>query len=355
MDDKDKKESDQGPKDIFTEDHHWGAKRICRVGGVILVCLFCILGIYFYAIDRVDLHGDVTLQVPKNATGRDIADELEAKGVIRSSTIFRIYARILGNEKDLQSGMYRLKQGLTVMQALKEMHSGKMESVMVTVPEGYTVHQIAEILKKSGIAGAENFEETAAGYGPLKFQYGPVAVPIKAEGFLFADTYDIPKEYDAKQICDLMYKRTDTMLTPDIRKQAEEKKMTLHTLMTLASMVEREARFREDQIPIASVMLKRLEIGMPLQIDATIQYALGSQKEELTIADTKIDSPYNTYIHNGLPPGPIGAPGLDAIQSVLAAQPGEYLYYVAQADGHHVFTKSYEEHQAETENIYRQQ
>lgn len=117
-------------------------------------------------------------------------------------------------------------------------------------------------------------------------------------------------------------------------------------------MVEREARFKEDQVPIASVMLKRLEIGMPLQIDATIQYALGSQKEELTIADTKIDSPYNTYIHNGLPPGPIGAPGLDAIEAVLAAEPGEYLYYVAQADGHHVFTKSYEEHQAETESIY---
>lgn len=130
--------------------------------------------------------------------------------------------------------------------------------------------------------------------------------------------------------------------------------MTLHDLLTLASMVEREARFKEDQVPIASVMLKRLQLGMPLQIDATIQYALGSQKEELTLADIRIDSPYNTYTHKGLPPGPIGSPGMDAILAVLDAEPGEYLYYVAQPDGHHVFTKTYEEHQAETANIYGQ-
>lgn len=223
---------------------------------------------------------------------------------------------------------------------------------MVTVPEGSTVHQIAQLLAQAGIEGAADFEAEAATYGPLKYQYGPVAVPIKAEGFLFADTYSIPKEYTARQILDLMYRHTDEMLTPDIRKRAEAKHMTLHDLFTIASMVEREARFPEDQVPIASVMLKRLSIGMPLQIDATIQYALGEQKAELTIADTRIDSPYNTYTHPGLPPGPIGSPGLPAIEAVLAAEPGDYLYYVAQADGHHVFTRSYEEHQQETENIY---
>ena len=117
-------------------------------------------------------------------------------------------------------------------------------------------------------------------------------------------------------------------------------------------MVEREAKVKEDQVKIASVILSRLEKQMPLQIDATVQYALGSRKEELTVADTKIDSPYNTYLRMGLPPGPIGSPGMDAIKAVLAAQPGEYLYYVAEKNGRHVFTKTLEEHEAEIARIY---
>ncbi len=321
--------------------------------GIGLLCAaFIGLGAYFYSFDHVNLHGKVHIQVAKEATGHDIADQLEKKGVIRSAFLFNVYARLTGEGNKLQSGNYTFDQGITVKQALMELKDGKTDAVTVTVPEGYTVHQIAELLQQAGLEGGEDFEDVASTYGPLKYQYGPVAAPVKAEGFLFADTYSIPLDYSAKQICDLMYKHTDEMLTDSIRKRAEAKQMTLHSLITLASMVEREAKFKEDQVPIASVMLKRLSIGMPLQIDATIQYALGEPKEELTIADTKLDSPYNTYTHPGLPPGPIGSPGMDAIEAVLAAQPGEYLYYVAQADGHHVFTKSYEEHQTETENIY---
>lgn len=330
-------------------------KKFYSLVALVLVMIALVLGgVYFYSFDRVALHGTASVDVPRNATGRDIADTLEKKGVIRSAGLFRLYARVLGNGKNLQSGTYKMKQGLTVKEAMAKLQSGETESAFVTVPEGYTVHQIAELLKQTDIVGAGDFEKEAAAYGPLKYQYGPVAAPVKGEGFLFADTYNIPKEYTARQICDMMYKRTDDMLTLDIRKRAAEKHMTLHDLLTLASMVEREARFKEDQVPIASVMLKRLQLGMPLQIDATIQYALGSQKEELTLADIRIDSPYNTYTHKGLPPGPIGSPGMDAILAVLDAEPGEYLYYVAQPDGHHVFTKTYEEHQAETANIYGQ-
>ena len=339
----------ENKNEIFP-DSFWKKAGLAALGIVIFLAMAG--GVYFYAFDRVGLHGTAMVYVPKDATGKDIADALESKGVIRSGRLFRFYARIAGSSNVLQSGTYKMKQGLTVKEAMEALRSGKTESVMVTVPEGYTVHQIALLLKQAGVPAADKFEREAASYAPLSYQYGPIAVPVKAEGFLFPDTYHIPLEYSAKQICDIMYQRTDKMLTPDIRRKAEAKQLTLHDLMTLASMVEREAKFKEDQVPIASVMLKRLAVGMPLQIDATIQYALGNPKEDLTIADTKIDSPYNTYTHQGLPPGPIGSPGLDAIEAVLAAQPGEYLYYVAQADGHHVFTRSYEEHQTETENIY---
>lgn len=317
-----------------------------------LVFLAAAGGAYFYAFDRPSGAGKVKLQVAKAATGHDIANLLEEKGVIRSASLFNVYARLTGEGNQLQSGDYHLEKGLTVKEAILALKSGRVDAAEVTVPEGYTVRQIAGLLYAAGIDGAEDFAAEAASYGPLPYQYGPVAAPIKGEGFLFADTYSIPLDYSARQICDLMYKHTDEMLTKDMRDQAAKKNLSLHSLFTLASMVEREARFKEDQVPIASVMLKRLALGMPLQIDATIQYALGAQKEELTLADTKIDSPYNTYTHPGLPPGPIGAPGLDALKAVLAAEPGEYIYYVAETDGHHVFTKTLEEHQAETERIY---
>lgn len=327
-------------------------QRKAAAAGVILLLFVLAAGIYFYAFDRPDLHGKARVEIPRNATGRDIGDLLESKGVIRSGTMLRFYTRLFGTGNELQSGIYTIRQGLSIREALEELQSGKADTVTVTVPEGYTVRQIAGVLKEAGVEGADQFEETAASYGPLKYQYGPAAVPIKAEGFLFPDTYQIPRSYTARQICDVMYKRTDEVLSPQIRDEAKKKNISLHDLMTLASMVEKEARFREDQVPIASVMLRRLQEGMPLQIDATIQYILGSPKAELSISDTRIESPYNTYLHPGLPPGPIGAPGADAIMAVLNADPGEYLYYVAQADGHHVFTKTYEEHQAETENIY---
>ncbi len=339
-------------KALLKEPKKENKKAISLGIGFFLLCLIGSIGTYFYSYDHIDLKGKAHIQIDKNATGHDIADLLERKGVIRSATLFTIYGRILGTGNKLQSGNYTLDQGLTIKEAVQELQSGHINMATVTVPEGSTVHQIALLLQQAGVQGGNDFENVASTYGPLKYQYGPVAVSIKGEGFLFPDTYEIPLTYTARQICDMMYHQTDVKLDEDIRRRAQEKKMTLHTLITLASMVEREARFPEDQVPIASVMLKRLQIGMPLQIDATIQYALGEQKEELTIADTKLDSPYNTYIHTGLPPGPIGSPGLDAIKAVLDAKPGEYLYYVAQADGHHVFTKSYEEHQTETENIY---
>ncbi len=337
------------------ENENSSARKGLKIGAAVVGAVLLLSaagGLYFYHVDRPAAKGPVRLHVEKAATGHDIAALLEAKGVIRSAALFNLFARLTGEGNQLQSGDYHLQTGLTIAEAIHEMKSGKVEAAQVTVPEGSTVRQISSLLYAAGIAGAEDFAAEAATYGPLPYQYGPVAAPIKGEGFLFADTYSIPVDYTARQVCDLMYKHTDEMLTPAMRQQAEKKQISLHSLFTLASMVEREARFKEDQVPIASVMLKRLALGMPLQIDATIQYALGAQKEELTLADTKIDSPYNTYTHPGLPPGPIGSPGLDALQAVLAAEPGDYLYYVAETDGHHVFTRTYEEHQAETERIY---
>ncbi len=326
-----------------------------KIWVIVLALLYLIVfggTFYLYAFDRVPAEGEAAVTIPKAATGREIGNTLKEEGVIRSSSVFRLMLLITGDAKKLQSGEYRIRRGLTVKEVIEELKSGKGEVATVTVPEGYTVRQIGELLEKSGIAGGKDFVEEASLYGPLGYMYGPETPEIRGEGFLFPDTYEMPKEYTAKEICDLMYRRTDEMLTEDIRKAAEEKNLSLYSLITIASMVEREARLKEDQKPIAEVILARLEKDMPLQIDATVQYALGKQKPELTVEDTKTESPYNTYLRKGLPPGPIGSPGIAAIRAVLEAVPGEYLYYVALPDGRHVFTKTYEEHLAEIDKIY---
>lgn len=317
---------------------------------VFVVLLF--VGVFLYAFDRPARDGAVVMEVSDDTTGREIAISLREKGVIRSATFFRAALWFTGESKGLQSGYYFFRPGLSVRDVIAEMKSGKGEMVSVTVPEGATVLQIRDILVKAGVADGNHFDEVAQTYAPLSYMEERSGVRFRGEGFLFADTYYIPRNYSAKQVCRMMYEHTDKMLTADIRKKAEAKGISIYDLMTLASMVEREARFKEDQVPIASVMLARLEKGMPLQIDATVQYALGENKAELSIGDTKVDSPYNTYLYPGLPPGPIASPGIDAVEAVLTAVPGDYLYYVAKSDGHHVFTKTFEEHEAAIREIY---
>lgn len=336
----------------------WSGRKKITAGKRMIIFFFgavllMIAGLaYLYAFDHGPAKENVIVDIPKKATGRDIGDMLAEKGVIRSSSVFRWFLFLSGKSQKLQSGHYRIHQGLTVKEAIEELQSGRGEMVYVTIPEGYTVRQTAALLEKAGISGGKDFAETAGAYGPFDYMYGPEAPQFRGEGFLFPDTYEIPKDYTAKQICDLMYKRTNEMISPGLREKAKGKNLTVYALVTIASMVEREAKFKEDQEPIAAVILARLQKDMPLQIDATVQYALGENKPELTVADTRVDSPYNTYIRKGLPPGPVGSPGIEAVRAVLAAEPGEYLYYVAQPDGHHIFTKTYEEHRTEVEKIY---
>lgn len=316
------------------------------------VALLLLSWIYVYAVERTAQTEAVVLQIEKSASGRDIAERLEEKGVIRSARIFRWALFFTGESKKLQSGYYYLPPHLTVRDVILELKSGKSEMVKVTVPEGSTVLQIHQILEKAGVTGAADFLSVAKTYAPLPYMERREGVSFVAEGFLFADTYYVPKDYTGKEICQMMYGHTDKNLTEEIRREAEEKGMSLYDLMTLSSMVEREAKFPEDRPLIASVMKARLEKDMPLQIDATVQYALGETKAELSLGDTKIASPYNTYLQKGLPPGPIASPGMDAIRAVLSAEPGDFLYYVAQPDGHHIFTKTLEEHEEAIRTIY---
>ncbi len=313
------------------------------------------LWIYIYQVQKPDGSGTVSLHIEKEMTGEEIAQLLEKKHVISSAVSFRMALVLTGDSRNLQSGQYRLTAGMTVRDVIAALEKGQEDFRTVTIPEGATAAQIGIILRQAGLPCGREFADEAASYAPMPYMYGPEAATVKGEGFLFPDTYDIPMRFSAKDVCDMMYRRMDQVLTPELRKKAKEHGLSIHDVITLASMVEREAKWPEDRVPIASVMERRLAEGMPLQIDACIQYILGRQKEELTEADTKIQSPYNTYLRSGLPPGPISNPGKESIAAVLDAQPGPYLYYVADASGHHRFARTYEEHQANIEAIYGNQ
>ena len=179
-------------------------------------------------------------------------------------------------------------------------------------------------------------------------------VKYKAEGFIFPSTYQFNDSMTEKDMLAMMVKEFNTQINHEkIGEAAEKTKMSIHDIVTIASMVELEAVFKEEQPRIAGVFLRRLQIYMPIQSDTTIQYILGGeQKEEITIADTRIENPYNTYVNSGLPPGPVGSPGMDAIKAVLNPENTDYLYFVAEKDGHHRFTRTYEEHLQAIEDIH---
>lgn len=226
------------------------------------------------------------------------------------------------------------------------MSRGRVKQARFTVPEGFTIVKIARKLEAEGLGSAERFCAAARDYAPYPYmQTADAAVLYKAEGFVFPATYDFPVGMPEHKLLELMVRQFDEEIKRlGAEKAAQQQGMALRDAVNLAAMVELEAVFTEEQPRIAGVFLHRLAIGMPIQSDTTIQYILGEQKELITFADTRLESPYNTYQNPGLPPGPIGSPGLDALKAVLQPERTDYLYFVAEKDGHHRFTRTYSEH-----------
>lgn len=291
--------------------------------------------------------------VKEGMTTADIAALLHEKRLVRDPAAFRYEASFKGLATKLQAGPYQIEGGLSNSQIVDVMVKGRIKLVRFTVPEGYTVAKIAHKLEEEGLGSAEKFMAAAKNYAPYAYmQTDDTDVLYKAEGFVFPATYDFPVGAGEDKLLAIMVQQFDMeMKEVGIAKQAAERGMSLRDVVNLAAMVELEAVYADEQPRIAGVFLKRLEIGMPIQSDTTIQYILGEQKELVTFADTRIDNPYNTYQRQGLPPGPIGSPGLSAIKAVLAPEQHDYLYFVAEKDGHHRFTKSYAEHLRAIEEI----
>ena len=282
-------------------------------------------------------------RVHPNSSLEEIANHLKRQGVIRSSLGFRVLARTQGVERDLRAGQYSIPRGAWVWDVLSELHRGQVRTRSVTIPEGLTLQETAEIVEASGLVTTEKFLK-AARDPDLISTYG-LQTPT-AEGFLFPETYTFAEELSAPEIVremvDLFFARV-TQLAGTREVGPSE----LVDIVTLASIVEREAKSRDEMSRIAGVFKNRMARNMRLESCATVQYILGKPKERLLLSDLRKESPYNTYLKPGLPPGPISNPGLAALGAAFTPEVHQYLFFLAKNDGsnEHTFTRTYAQHQ----------
>lgn len=311
-----------------------------------LIVILCAGAIFFHIRSVNNQAQDVRLvTIPGGASTAEIANLLVQEQVIRSPLLFRVLTRVQLLDNKLQAGEYEFSAQMSTTQVLRKIVQGRTVSRSFTVPEGFTVEQIADLLSEKELVNRERFLQLARNGIPAYEYIKPNRdAGYAVEGFLFPDTYSIPKGMKEEEILTMMLKKFDTMLTDEMRVKAAGQGLDLYQLITLASLVEREAKVEEERPVIAAVFLHRLQIEMPVQSCATIQYILGTPKQELSIQDTQVESPYNTYLHAGLPPGPIANPGLASIQAVLNPAQTDALYFVAKPDGAHIFSRTYEEH-----------
>ena len=244
------------------------------------------------------------VKVKQGMNAKDIGAMLAQRGIVKNRYEFWIKAKLKGYEDKFKTGSYAFSSDMDVDEVLKMLTEGSIEAFKFTIPEGFTVKDIAKRLSKENIVNEKEFLRLAETYAPYEYMKKDKDARYIAEGFLFPDTYVIDTDATAEDIIAMMMRTFDNRLTEDMRRQADELNLSVYELVTLASLVEKEARFEEDRPIIAQVFFKRLRLDMPLQSDATLQYVMDAPKEDVSIADTKIDSPYNTYQNRGLPPAP---------------------------------------------------
>lgn len=317
----------------------WAAMAV----GVIVVAVGA-----FVIVDHVRGPGHagpkVALKVPEGATGKDIGTLLAASGLVEHEGLFRLASRLDTVGKPLKHGIYEIPKGLSALEILHMMQHGPTrpaleDQIKITVPEGLSVTQLVAALPKvDGLAEAvqapEYLERVGSGAKTL-------------DGFLMPETYYFDKQPSGRELVERMLAQFEKTWAKLIAEVPGSEKYDKLSVVTMASMVEEEAKLEEERPLVAAVLRNRLTEGMPLQMDSTLQYALDKYGERLTDKDKQVDSAYNTYKVRGLPPGPISSPGESSLRAALRPAPEKYLYFVSNADGKsHTFSKTYAEHQA---------
>jgi UPF0755 protein len=295
--------------------------------------------------------GEVRVVIPRGASLRVAADSLASHGVIQSAFAFRMYALIRRSDRSIKAGTYQLSRGISWGEVLDDLRGGKGLMRSITIPEGWSLSQIVPQLARVLSAPIDSVQAAVRDTALLH----ALDVPTPTlEGYLFPDTYIFPDGTTPRTAVHAMVARFQTVWEPAWDAQLQKVAMSRNDVMALAAIVEKEARLPEERPVIAAVYLNRLKAGMLLQADPTVQYAIGHHVTRVYYKDLEIDSPYNTYKHRGLPPGPIASPGKPAIVASLFPARVPYRFFVAHPDGHHEFTKSFTEHSAAVKRARRE-
>jgi UPF0755 protein len=293
-------------------------------------------------------HQAIAVDIPHGTRSPDIGSLLEAKGVIRSAYAFVLQTRLDGAGNELKAGRYTLSGDMPLQQVIDSLKRGPAqddEGIHVTIPEGYTLKQIAALMDERGVTDGGELYRLATDATAIADLQADFALPkTTLEGYLFPDTYTFKSRTSPAKVLESLLANFGTRFARPYSQEIGASGRSLHDVVTIASLIEREARVPEDRARIAGVIDNRLKRHMRLEIDATVLYALGFHKSRVLYKDLNVKSPYNTYRHAGLPPGPIANPGLPCLLAALHPEQHDFVYYVARPNGAHIFSRTASEH-----------
>ncbi|TFH36290.1 MAG: endolytic transglycosylase MltG [Anaerolineales bacterium] len=295
-----------------------------------------------------------TVEVEPGASAQNVIDQLTTIGLVKDPLLFRSYIRYLGYDRGIESGMYDLQGSMSIRELASALQKAHLDSLALTIPEGWRMEQIADRIRTLGIpVDASDFIESVASIPDgltLSFEIPP---QNSLEGFLFPDTYLVETSMTAEDLVRRMLSNFEQRVDDSLRQGFSNQGLSVFEAVILASIVEREAVIPEERPRIAAVFLNRLAIGMNLDADPTVQFAVASGNQgdwwpQISLEDLRIDSPFNTYQSPGLPPGPIASPGLDSLRAIAFPLSTTEYYFRALCDGsgRHVFAETFEEHQS---------
>lgn len=274
-----------------------------------------------------------------------IAQNLEKEGLIKNRFFFNFYVILKGKEKKLQSGEYFFNSSLNIAQIAQKIILGDVAKEILTIPEGWDLKDISSYFEEKGIYTTEEFLKITNNDFSEDFDFlKDKPKNLNLEGYLFPDTYEVNRGGSLEELIRKMLDNFDKKMTGDLRTEIQKQEKTIFEIITTASLLEKEVKTLEDKKIVSGILWKRLKNKMPLQIDATISYITGKNTTGISVEDTKIDSPYNTYKYRGLPLGPICSPGLESITAAIYPKDSDYWYYLSTPEGKTIFSKTYQEH-----------
>ena len=292
-------------------------------------------------------------EILPNQTLRTVSQRMVREGLARNAMIIEAYGRMRGFDTGLQAGRYLVSPTMAPVEILQKITSGDavFNEITITIPEGWNLNDIELHFQDLGLFTKERFQQAAV----MQSAYEEFSIVSHLEpdtildGYLFPDTYRILEDSTPESIVRRMLANFQRRITPEMLAEIERQERTLHDVLTLASIVQKEANDERQMPDVAGVFWNRLQRGMRLESDATVNYVLGTNKRQPTFADTAVDHPYNTYENSGLPPGPIGNPGLDAIRAAIDPAEHDYFFFLHPIDGRIVLSRTFEEHLANKE------